>query len=437
MIPPEGRRYDRATVVAAAPGATHRICTGWKGDAAHPSKLGGIVITRNSLNGSGKGRPIDMQCMRRLGFDNEAEILKAIRAGTKAPPGSLPDTLTIEIVSNPTWSETAGWNIASIYDDDYSDKGKGLGFRCRGNGVTASELQKDMTRKIIQCNPIGKRGCLPQDYCIHSVKGDCKCHLTFVCRLHYRESDGRWRPLSSIPGSLFVWKSTSEPSGVRIADAILKAAERLKVETPTGFQGMLSGIKGTLAFNLESREYKGKDGRETAIMGGFSLLLDSDEIERREALIWAQAREMSIIRLTSREPKALLAAPAEADEAPGLAAAELASAELDDFDDGFDAPEPNPAPNPAEDSNPPRVHGEPSRGMAADQAEDSFPFDDAAPAKMTLKEIGTMFRAKFARAGLGAAAAKKLIEDQDFDPARIERDLDEIIAVTNEEAIAK
>lgn len=317
MIATEGRRFDLENQYEELLTGSHRIVTGWdvreKGAGRpKPQRLRGFIVVRNTRNSAG-GRTIDLECMRRIGFGDEKNILKAIAGGMKAEDGLLPTTLEFVIMQDAIRRADGQLEFIDTFDDYYAARKKGfVGYWCKGDGVNAIRQREDGTRFQCVCNPVGKVGIDAKDYCPESVKKECKAHEHLVVGLVWlNPRSGRYEPLSSIINSRYHLHTTSERGGLSIKKALVAAARRLSVPQPDGSATCcLYGINGTLIFNVANREYKDAEGNsQTAIAGSISCYLNEEQIRDRERQM-REARMKGHLLDAPASPAALLSAPA-------------------------------------------------------------------------------------------------------------------------------
>lgn len=265
---------------------------------------------------------------------------------------------------------------------------------CIGDGETAKRIQDDGSVREIRCALIGNGD--PASVCPWSANGSCKAHTTLAVTLAVQGKE-RLEPLSRVRGMRHRLETKSPHNGASFFKVLDTVTRRL--------EGNIGGIDGTLRFVNEATSFN-NDGRpsETTV-GRVRMELNPFAIEARlDAMRAARG-----YHIAAPEPQALLSAPEDAGDMPDV----------------------------GEDMAPPLQPGEPSRGEAINAGlEDGHsPMDDPpiwstaaapepAPAKLTMKQIGAMLKAKFEASGTDQAAAIALIKRMDFDPARIEAALD-------------
>ena len=327
------RKYNRERHGSQS-SASHLLKIGFNaGDGAKAffGKLRGFVVMRNETGKDGK-HPVDYALMQlliasavqhdpraahawkgahqRLGLAyNESDpvpmvsvkrvIADHMENQLAVPDFELPTAITFEIPSAAVRNEHGEWEFPGVYTDAYiAMKQEGCpGEFCKGNGVTASRWQPDGTRKIIDCNPIGKEGIEDAAlFCPYSrpvSKGigkngneiwnppPCQAVGTLTLNLGYLSADRRVLPLSRIEKARYELETRSERAQMKIQQALIDAAERLK--------GNIAGIPGTISFNIRNVMAPHHVGATVSPQPQIDFILDSYAIARRAAVALLEA----------------------------------------------------------------------------------------------------------------------------------------------------
>ena len=341
------RKYNRERHGAQS-SASHLLKIGFNagdGNKAFFGKLRGFVVMRNETGKDGK-HPVDYALMQlliasavqhdpraahawkgahqRLGLAyNESDpvpmvsvkrvIADHMENQLAVPDFELPTAITFEIPSAAVRNEHGEWEFPGVYTDAYiAMKQEGCpGEFCKGNGVTASRWQPDGTRRIIDCNPLGKGGIEDASlFCPYSrpvSKGvgkngkeiwnppPCQPVGTLTLNLGYLSADKRVVPLSRIATARYELETRSERAQMKIQQALIDAAERLN--------GNIAGIPGTISFNIRNVMAPHHVGATVSPQPQIDFILDSYAIDRRAA---EMRSERMLTARASAAPVALL-----------------------------------------------------------------------------------------------------------------------------------
>lgn len=324
MIRTEGRTYARGRH-GGQTGASHALAIGFNagtGDRATFGKLPGFCIFINCEGSDGK-KPVDYGMMLDLVQSNAARDQKAhekfvaalndlkiqhdpknpitlqtvtaainaaIPQQMKAPAGIFPTDVEFVIPYSAN-REDDGWNIRTVYDDQYTAyKVDGCkGEFCCGNGVTASRWQSDGSRIEIACNPVGKADVIPEDFCPFStpqntgktsrngqpiVRRDCLAVGRLTIVLIRRESDGKPAPLARINDARFEFTTRSEHNQMNIASTLFALCERL--------DGHIDRVFGTLHFQQRKALAPAHAGGQLTSVGRVQILINEASVQMRQ-----------------------------------------------------------------------------------------------------------------------------------------------------------
>lgn len=328
------RRYGKERRASNVTSATHLLKIGYnagkkdektgKVERAFFGKLRGFLIFRNETQASGT-YPVDLALMqvliasnvqhdpeaadawrnacKRLGIKLDetnpvtAAAVKAVveshlELGMKAPANEIPTRVEFVLGAAAQRDEQGGWKFPGIYDESYvAMKVEGCkGEFCRGDGCTASRWQPDGTRRQIECNPVGKDGIEDaSQFCKYSVPQDtgkvdrsgakiytqtCLPVGTLKVVLGYRDASRKLVPLSRLANAAYELETRSENAQMRIASALINAANRL--------DGQIGGISGTLSFSIRNTMAPHHVGAVVAPIGQLDFVLNEYDIAFRE-----------------------------------------------------------------------------------------------------------------------------------------------------------
>jgi hypothetical protein len=267
------RKYGRKADSSFGGSASHILKIGWDirargAERPQPQRLAGFIVCRNSIDPDG-GLVIDMKAMRRLGDYTPEGITAAIKAGVKAPANLLPHSIAVLIPNDAVRDADGAWTFPSVLAEEYACFDRS-GLFCSGNGQEAERRQADHTRRKLACNPVGKSGVEPKDFCEFSVKKLCHAHSRLTVIALYTAADGNLHPLADIADARFRLDTASEYGAMRMTEALSLAAERLN--------GKIAGLTGTLTVGIERKRHEGGVG----ITPQIHLILNEVQIRQRE-----------------------------------------------------------------------------------------------------------------------------------------------------------
>lgn len=342
------RRYGRTSDTANSSGATHVIKIGFNAgtsDRVKPGKFAGFVIYRDTLD-QNNTPVIDFDAMKLLGSTPE-QIDEAKKAGFKGE-GLIPQQLRFILMGDAVKLEDGSWAYPGTYNEAYECYNK-IGLWCQGDGEHATRKMEDGSKRQIPCNPYGKEGVDPSEFCEHSGPGcPCKLHFRLVVCLYGIDDQGNRFLVSTDLGrqARYRFDSTSEYGSMGTLDALDSASERLN--------GRINGITGTLTFQRKGRR-TGNEKFAKSIVGHVLFALDEEAIMAREAEFRQQIEQQEVRRIQAATlglpaPEAMTHVPATHDEED----------KQEDFEQAQDAvevsaevvepepqPEPEPTPEPA------------------------------------------------------------------------------------------
>lgn len=280
-MPVKHYRYGRTHAMKEPPQTTHLLKIGRDGrkpGAKYPTpiRLAGFLAVHNT-NVQGDTKPVDYEAMRRLGYD-EARVNKGIELGFKANDGEhLPNSLDFILPASAEYDEEEQfWLFPDTFDAEYSvlhHKDCPTCF-CRGNGETASRYDiQTGQRHQITCNPYGKEGVPPEEWCEYSrpEESPCKIHYWLVVRPIFLDPRGCYLPLLDAQDARFLFQSTSELGSIGVSAKMQKLAQRLKGDT--------AEIMGTIRF---SKRRKRKPNGEMGLVPNVWIEFNEDQVRDRE-----------------------------------------------------------------------------------------------------------------------------------------------------------
>ncbi len=343
------RLKDRTNRRGVTRGYTHLIKIGWdlratsrprnaEGKYPQPTRLPGFVIARNSVGPSGFGFDIAYDIMEKLGFSKE-QIGNALVSDMRSI-GLLPATLHFVLKGNATRDPDGDWE----YPGTFTEARQCIttecpGIFCSGDGATARRAQPDRSTKEIPCNPVGKDGVDPKDYCSYSVpdaKGNkaCKVATILMVQLIFKRGD-TWGPIG-LPSDVFAVKTGSKDADINFGSVLDAAANRL--------DGWITRLPGTLYFTVQRRN--SATSRQTPTPQ-IIMTLDEASICHRERLINDSKMTTRLIEAGMTAAPRLLADPKDAEPITmqsGDAPVEVATEDFQDAefeDDGNSNIDPN------------------------------------------------------------------------------------------------
>jgi len=282
------------------------------------------LVNRRRIPQLGPGMNMD-RAMARLGL-SEAEVRDALRNGFKHD--GLPRELHFIIMGDADRDEHGDWLYPQSLSAGYEAYDK-TGRFCRGDGENARRKQKDGSDAQIQCNPYGKEGVDPCDFCPFSGPGKpCKVHARLSVCLYVKrpgQKDELLSPRLGMQGR-WRWDTSSEYAEMDGLDAFDKAANRV--------QGRINGLTGMLVFSRKGR----RTGDGAAVVGHVAIMIDEESILRRERELREASDRMLTRRIEATQAGLMIEGPVQiADPFDAPIDAEFAEA----------APSPQTTPRPA------------------------------------------------------------------------------------------
>jgi len=221
----------------------------------------GFFIVHDTV-GVGTSFPVDYDAMAALGYDKE-QVTNALTKGRNATAGSLPDSIEFRIISDARrdadgdWDFSGiavasyqAWHTTGIIDPEWKASGGVCnGLFCKGDGDVYVRKQPDGTVRRGACNPYGKDGVAPQDFCPYSRPGGkspCKLKGTLSLALCKRTAPTKESPTGELVPLIpsYAAKARYETSSARNMMTVFKALR----EAAIALNGNLNGLYGVIQF---------------------------------------------------------------------------------------------------------------------------------------------------------------------------------------------